>query len=92
MSELNFKSPFKFAPWKPEPTALISEAQYDLYRAGFDWVSKCNGVHLIVYVGKKVVADVWPTTGKYSIRNANGSASKKVYNGNIQNMTERITP
>jgi hypothetical protein len=91
MDELNFKSPFKYAPWKPEPTMQIAEAQYDLHLAGYAWATNNNGVHLRVCNSNgHVVADVWPTTGKYSIRNGKSNSVKKVYNGNVTELIERL--
>lgn len=81
-----FKSPFAVKPWREEPTAVIIEAQYDLYRAGFDWISNDRGgVHLqVVKPGAGVVADLWPTTGRWTVRNKQRRFGKSGYNGAIE--------
>lgn len=45
----------------------IADAEYLLYKAGLDWSTSNQGVHLLVYDNGKHVAHLWPTTGKYCL-------------------------
>lgn len=47
---------------------LIAEAEYELFNAGFAWITANNGVHLQVLGADAVIADIWPTTGKWRDR------------------------
>ncbi len=46
----------------------IAEAEYDLYRAGFCWITNNSGVHLQISAQGRVIADYWPTTKKLIFR------------------------
>lgn len=60
---------------------LISEAQFDLYRVGLSWATNNSGVHLQVMApGCGVVADLWPTTGRW-INRETGRKVKSGYYG-----------
>lgn len=60
-------------------TDKIAEAEYDLYRAGLGWITANQGVHLQVTSQGKVVADLWPTTGKVIFRPGTGFARATLY-------------
>lgn len=53
-------------------TTKIAEAEFDLYKAGFGWITANNGVHLQVVAEGKVIADYWPTTKQIIFRKGTG--------------------
>ena len=49
----------------------INEAKQYLKEACLGWETANGGVHLQVTKGGAIVADLWPTTGRWRMRNSN---------------------
>lgn len=56
-----------------DKTHVIMNAEYALYKAGLQWITNNNGVHLQIFKAGKRAADLWPTTGKWSIPSLSGN-------------------
>ncbi len=50
----------------------IPESEFDLFKAGFGWITNNQGVHLQITSNRKVVADYWPTTKRLKFRKVAG--------------------
>jgi hypothetical protein len=47
---------------------MITEAEYDLWKAEIEYITNNQGVHIMLMHEGKVGADFWPTTGLVKFR------------------------
>lgn len=83
--------PFPNPPVQKEQKTLeITTAEYDLHKAGFAWITNNMGVHLQIMKDEKVVADFWPTTARWSVREKIHVKKKRKGFG-IDNLIKELT-